>query len=874
MHKQVHDSNYIVKFFGITKHPLTHDTCIVMQYAENGCLQDYLETRNVSITWLTKYRLAWEIASGLDFIHRENIFHTDLHSRNILIDTDGKALITDFGLSKSVNKTIYTTKAGLFGVVPYVAPERMQNPTITYNPKCDIYSLGVILWELSSCVIPFEAQLQDVMLAVNIIAGVREKTVPGTAVEYEMLYRRCWDGLPQNRPQMDIVLSELVEMLASEQLDPRLAEARPKSPRLARPLSSDSMVAPSIYDDASQSSPENTHHMGPASPPIILRPGVRQSFGQGAAMVQQNVPSVPIRDRSGVRVSFLGDLVKDNHPNGNNKANGGTQGNGQAKPSQRSPTNGRSHSPPAGFDSPTVLDYIPGGANIATSTEDTAEPSTTHDQIHVKDQNQEVMIVKPLPVTPDTFTAKGSDESESLFAGMQFLPPLPSFNALSISPGTSPSKESMMPPPSDPNMNKLPETAALALSSGISMRAVVSKLNLGSIRNIPTISPPPHGAPPPPPGAIAGHSNSPRVVSPSTSRPKTVSPPKTRNNQAHRASKTISPPSGPPPSRASPSPMLGPIPKPPSGPPPTPSRSPTPSDNGPSTPLPPSPGSGPTTSSKAPASPGQYSPTAYSPTKGKMVADKAKLPAGDSEQASTLSDTTRPTPARQIPMGFPVVTPLSPPHWSKKPAPPGAEQGSSSSPPPPLSPSTETPSPSGSPSSTNTTAPSSAGTLPSSNRRDFRPISFLTQQKHPESTDQEGQTDQQSQPNQQQQQQQQAPAKKPADAHIPNPNNNIIPPSQLHMQRSQSPELSRVNNRHSRILGSPSLRPAPSPTHDGVNKMINSPHLSPSGARPGSPAFSLPSPSIGASPRGANIFPVVEGSIWPPPKSMCHLCYG
>ncbi|ORZ20856.1 kinase-like domain-containing protein, partial [Lobosporangium transversale] len=209
MHKQVHDSNYIVKFFGITKHPLTHDTCIVMQFAENGCLQDFLETRNITITWLTKYRLAWEISSGLDFIHRENIFHTDLHSRNILIDTHGKALITDFGLSKSVNKTIYTTKAGLFGVVPYVAPERMQNPTYTYNAKCDIYSLGVIFWELSSCVIPFEAQLQDVMLAVNIIAGVREKSVPGTAVEYEMLYRRCWDGLPQNRPTMDIVLSEL-----------------------------------------------------------------------------------------------------------------------------------------------------------------------------------------------------------------------------------------------------------------------------------------------------------------------------------------------------------------------------------------------------------------------------------------------------------------------------------------------------------------------------------------------------------------------------------------------------------------------------------------------------------------------------------------
>ncbi|KAF9583340.1 hypothetical protein BGW38_009719 [Lunasporangiospora selenospora] len=244
MHKQVHDSNYIVKFFGITKHPLTQDTCIVMQFAENGCLQDYLEAQNVSITWLTKFRLAWEISSGLDFIHRENIFHTDLHSRNILIDTGGKALITDFGLSKSVNKTIYTTKAGLFGVVPYVAPERMQNPTYTYNAKCDIYSLGVIFWELSSCVIPFEMQLQDVMLAVNIIAGVREKTVPGTSVEYEMLYRRCWDGLPQNRPTMDIVLSELVEMLAAEQRNPRPAALRPLS-RPPRPLSGESIVAPS-----------------------------------------------------------------------------------------------------------------------------------------------------------------------------------------------------------------------------------------------------------------------------------------------------------------------------------------------------------------------------------------------------------------------------------------------------------------------------------------------------------------------------------------------------------------------------------------------------------------------------------------------------
>ncbi|KAF9375935.1 hypothetical protein BGX21_003653 [Mortierella sp. AD011] len=778
--KEVHDSNYIVKFFGITKHPLTKDTCIVMQFAENGCLQDYLETQNVSIAWLTKYRLAWEIASGLDFIHRENIFHTDLHSRNILIDTGGKALITDFGLSKSVNKTIYTTKAGLFGVVPYVAPERMQNPTITYNAKCDIYSLGVILWELSSCVIPFEAQLQDVMLAVNIIAGVREKTVPGTAVEYEMLYRRCWDGLPQNRPQMEIVLSELVELLAAEQANPRPADPRPRSPRPARPLSSDSMIAPSIFpyetEGTLQSSPENSNYVRPASPPTLLRPGFRQSFGQGMVPLvpPQPVPSVPIRqDRSGARVSFLGEpLDKDANANGHNKTNGAAQGdlsrNGSLKPSL---TNKNNKGPPANTQSPAGLDNstMTEKAAEAVDAKDAKKPSGDKDQAQIKETQQ-----KP---SAEPTSTKAPDAS----AAPQFLPPLPAFNPLSL----SPSKDGVVPPQPDPSMNKLPETAALALSNGISMVSVVSKLNLGSMRNIPTISPPPHGAPPPPPGAVAGHSNSPRVISPpSGSRPKTLSPPKMRNNGVPRTSKTISPPVGPPPNRASPSPSLGPIPKPPPGLPPSASssRSPTPVES-------------------LPASPVQHN--SPSPIKGKSSVN------GEFDQSS-VSDTTRPTPARQIPMGFPVVTPLSP-LWGKMP----------------------------------TGGPGSPGS-------DFRPISFLTQQKAPELVDISHKVELQ-------QQQQQQQGKKPADnAYVPNPNNHIVPPSQLNMLRAQSPELIR-SARESIMLGSPSLRPAQLPIVENNNKIINSPHLVPAAGRPGSPAFAIPSNPSGSS-RAA--FPILDGSIW------------
>ncbi|KAG0258496.1 hypothetical protein BG011_003269 [Mortierella polycephala] len=686
MHKQVHDSNYIVKFFGITKHPLTHDTCIVMQFAENGCLQDYLENQNVSISWLTKYRLAWEIASGLDFIHRENIFHTDLHSRNILIDTGGKALITDFGLSKSVNKTIYTTKAGLFGVVPYVAPERMQNPTYTYNAKCDIYSLGVIFWELSSCVIPFEMQLQDVMLAVNIIAGVREKTVSGTAVEYEMLYRRCWDGLPQNRPNMDIVLSELVELLAAEQINPRPAAPRPISPRPPRPLSGESMLAPSTpfpYDNdhTLQSSPENTTHMRPASPPSppSQRPGVRQSLAQGLLPVGHGIPSVPIRqDRTGARVSFLGDQqnkeakangvamthadqVKNAHINGNNTKVNMNVNNGN----RPAGTNGHVAPTPVP-DSPTV-----------TMTQNFPQQTENNDQA-----SQDAASDTTAAGVESSASAEADNNISKFPSTPQLLPPIPSFKALAL---TTPPKDITVHPVIRPNNSVLPETASLALASGLSMVSVMNKLNLGSLKTISTISPPPPGAPPPPP-ANAGHAGTPRVISPPSNRPKVVSPPKMRNPQvplppgSSRNSKTISPPAGsqgrlaplPPPPGTPPlkpnvSSSLGTAPNPPAGPPPSFSANGTaPTTAKPSLDMP-----------RNPASPIMYVPvTTYSPGKVKAVQDKKPTASADNtKKDAEVGSETRPA-VRQIPMGFPVVTPLDP-HVFPKRASPTTEQSPS-----------------------------------------------------------------------------------------------------------------------------------------------------------------------------------------------------
>ncbi|KAF9157477.1 hypothetical protein DFQ26_008701 [Actinomortierella ambigua] len=694
MHKQVHDSNYIVKFFGITKHPLTQDTCIVMQFAENGCLQDYLETHNVSIPWLTKYRLAWEVSSGLDFIHRENIFHTDLHSRNILIDTDGKALITDFGLSKSVNKTIYTTKAGLFGVVPYVAPERMQNPGETYTAKCDIYSLGVIFWELSSCVIPFEDQLQDVMLAFKIIAGAREKTVVGTAVEYEMLYRRCWDGLPQNRPTMEIVLSELVEMLAAEQRNPRLAPPRPRSPKPSRPLSSDSLIAPSTpfpYDNESQSSPENTNHVRPESPvvPNARLPPRQQSIAQIAEAVQgiPSVPSLPEPTRTGMRVSFIDNLEPGKEKAGKESPSGANNNNNAvpAAPASTAKNNRDNESKP--------------------KEDSNTDPSLNH----LNNNNNN--------------TATGNNDSNNSNNDNANITVAP--NAI---------------PPQEPRVPGLPETASLALASGLSMDKVVNKLKPNA-KTIATISPPPPGAPPPPPSQP-----------PHNARP--VSPPRQRAPAGPtRFSRAMipPPPTGAPPVKVSPT--MGPLVRPPPGPPPVQTAvGATNSPSSPSSPAPPStpspaaaaaaaangttvpnalpngPGLGPNlpamTPPKASAPPSRQAPdytpsTTYTPSSSSKTQPPKKQGSFTEArgQASPLSlpSESRPTPVRQI-MGFNVATPLAP-IWNKRPTPPAAEAKESS---------TGTGGAGGASAGAAPRAPQQIQPPPASQRDQQRPLSYLT----------------------------------------------------------------------------------------------------------------------------------------------------
>src|SRR5438034_5555490 len=90
----------IVRFYGISQDPETKNYVMVLEYAENGSLRNYLDTNYDKLRWNTKFNNLRPIANGLHMIHTEELIHRDLHIGNILSFPYNSARITDMGLCK------------------------------------------------------------------------------------------------------------------------------------------------------------------------------------------------------------------------------------------------------------------------------------------------------------------------------------------------------------------------------------------------------------------------------------------------------------------------------------------------------------------------------------------------------------------------------------------------------------------------------------------------------------------------------------------------------------------------------------------------------------------------------------------------------
>src|SRR5260364_49004 len=116
-----------------------------MEYASKGSLRKNLRTI-AQMDWKDKINLLQCIASDLQIIHSHDLIHCDLHSGNILLNSLKSAYIADLGLSITANIASKSNSDGIYGILPYIAPEVLNKHP--YTKESDIYSFSIIMWEI------------------------------------------------------------------------------------------------------------------------------------------------------------------------------------------------------------------------------------------------------------------------------------------------------------------------------------------------------------------------------------------------------------------------------------------------------------------------------------------------------------------------------------------------------------------------------------------------------------------------------------------------------------------------------------------------------------------------------------------------------
>ena len=194
----------LVKFYGYTTEP---PFCVLTEYMVNGSLYDFLLQHPKDITPTDKTLIALDVARGLEFLHGRGIIHRDLKSLNILLDSRKRAKITDFGLTRMKSKDPMT---GLVGTSHWMAPEVLMSSPF-YDEKVDIYSFGILMWELLTSECPYQNEsLDPATLTLQIMEQNKRPTIPsGTPPNLKALIERCWDKDPKNRPTCHEIISDL-----------------------------------------------------------------------------------------------------------------------------------------------------------------------------------------------------------------------------------------------------------------------------------------------------------------------------------------------------------------------------------------------------------------------------------------------------------------------------------------------------------------------------------------------------------------------------------------------------------------------------------------------------------------------------------------
>ena len=195
----------IVPLVGVCMDPPYY---IATEYMPKDCLFKRLRsTQKLDPT--QKTIIALGCAIGLAYMHKQGLIHRDIKSLNVLLDADNFPKICDFGMSRLLQQKKNELMTGGVGTAQWEAPEVINNDP--YNEKADVYSYGILLWEIMSGDVPFRG-LNQMQVAMGVVGnGIRPPIPNNCSPKIAKLIKSCWDQDPNKRPFM----SQVVKVISS-----------------------------------------------------------------------------------------------------------------------------------------------------------------------------------------------------------------------------------------------------------------------------------------------------------------------------------------------------------------------------------------------------------------------------------------------------------------------------------------------------------------------------------------------------------------------------------------------------------------------------------------------------------------------------------
>ncbi|XP_044509538.1 serine/threonine-protein kinase STY46-like isoform X2 [Mangifera indica] len=196
----------VVQFIGACTKPPS--LCIVTEFMSGGSVYDYLHKQKGTFKLPSLIKVAIDVSKGMNYLHQNNIIHRDLKAANLLMDENEVVKVADFGVARvKAQSGVMTAETGTYR---WMAPEVIEHKP--YDHKADVFSFGIVLWELLTGKLPYE-YLTPLQAAVGVVQKGLRPTIPKNVhPKLAELLAKCWQQDPAARPDFSEIIEDLQQI--------------------------------------------------------------------------------------------------------------------------------------------------------------------------------------------------------------------------------------------------------------------------------------------------------------------------------------------------------------------------------------------------------------------------------------------------------------------------------------------------------------------------------------------------------------------------------------------------------------------------------------------------------------------------------------